>query len=222
VAVVGALALTALACSLGGDGGDGGATSGPTDTPGPRVLFRDDFSSDSSGWGTGSDDTGSLFYEAGEYVFRITQDRWFTWGNLEDETFENVRIEVDITDRSSTDEPSFGIMCNYQDTENYYYAGFASDGFYAIVRTEGNEDFFLTDPVDNQWIQSDDIATGAGSYSISLECANGQLRLTADGDTIATVQDDTFTSGQIGLFVLTFDEPTAEVYFDNLRVIEVE
>ncbi len=57
---------------------------------------------------------------------------------------------------------------------------------------------------------------------MALECANGELKLIVDGETIASVQDDTFTSGQIGLFVLTFDRSDAEVSFDNLRVLEVK
>jgi hypothetical protein len=220
LAVLATLTLSALACSLGGD--DGSSASGPTNTPGPRVLFRDDFSSSSSGWGTGVDDTGSLDYEGGEYVFKITREKWFTWGNLADETFENARIEVDVQNQSGHDEPTFGVMCNYQDDQNYYYAGFGSDGYYAIVRTQNNEDLFLTDAADNQWILSDDIATGRDTYNLAVECANGEIKLIVDGDTIASVQDDTFTKGQIGLFVLTFDRSDADVRFDNLRVVEVK
>ncbi|MBL8058132.1 MAG: hypothetical protein JNK29_15610 [Anaerolineales bacterium] len=220
LAVLAVLAVGALACSFGGDGGT--TSSGPTNTPGPKVLFKDDFSSSSSGWGTGADDTGSLDYESGQYVFKITKEKWFTWGNLADENFENARIEVEVQNKSGHDEPTFGIICGYQDEQNFYYAGFGSDGYYAIVRTQNNEDLFLTDAADNQWVQSDDISTGQEKYDLALECANGELKLVVDGKTIASVQDDTFKSGQIGLFVLTFDRSDAEVSFDNLRVVEVK
>ena len=129
---------------------------------------------------------------------------------------------MDVVNKSGSDEPTFGIMCNYQDDKNYYYAGFGSDGYYAIVRTKDNQDLFLTDAADNQWVQSDTIHKNADSYKLAVQCANGEIKLIVDGDEIASVQDDTFTSGQIGLFVLTFDKPEADVRFDNLRVVEVK
>ena len=221
-AVVAALLLGVLACSLPGSDDSGGSSGGPTATAGPKVLFKDNFSDSGSGWGTGTDDTGSLDYTNGQYVFQVTKDKWFTWGNLADETFSNARIEVEVVNKSGTDEPTFGIMCNYQDEQNYYYAGFGSDGYYAIVRTENNEDSFLTDATDNQWVQSDDIQTNADSYQLGVDCANGEIKLIVDGKTIASVQDETYTSGQIGIFVLTFDTAEADVRFDNLQVLEVK
>jgi hypothetical protein len=213
-----ALSLAALACDAPS------FNAQPTLPPG--MLYRDDFSDSSSGWATGSDSTSSLDYTDGQYVFNITKSKWYTWGNLDEEKFENARIEVEIENKSSTQEPTFGIICNYTDESNNYYAGFGSDGYYAIVRTEGGTDYFLTDPNNDpengQWLPSDDITVGATKYTLAFECANGQLKLEVDGVTIATAEDATFKSGQIGLFVLTFDEPTADVRFDDIRVLEVK
>ncbi len=208
------LLLAALACSpLAAD---------PTATPGTATLYKDDFSNSDSGWGVGTDDTGSLQYEDGQYRFSMTQSKYFTWGNLAEETFTNIRVITEVENKSNTTEPTFGVICQYQDENNFYYAGFGSDGFYAIVRSEGGEDTVLTDMSEGNWLQSDDIAVEADRYDLEVECANGEIKLVVDGKTIATVQDDTFTSGQIGLFVLTWDEPTADVRFDNLRVLEAE
>jgi hypothetical protein len=48
------------------------------------------------------------------------------------------------------------------------------------------------------------------------------VALYVDGKEIASASDSTHTRGDIGLFVLTFTSPTAEVRFDNLQVTEVK
>jgi hypothetical protein len=216
------LALAALACSVGGSDGGDGATAVPD---GPRILYRDDFSDSGSGWAVDSDDTGAVGYTSGEYFFSITKDKWFTWSNP-DESFTDIRLSVtvrDITAKTEDREPAtFGAICNYEDDQNFYYAGFGADGYYALVNVEDNEDKFLSDPESNQWLESDDITLEAESYTLELECAKGRVALYVDGKEIASASDSTHTRGDIGLFVLTFTSPTAEVRFDNLQVTEVK
>ena len=208
-----ALMLASLACqSLAPD-------TQPTLPSGD--VFVDDFSDPASGWATGSDSDGSLDYESGQYVFRVTTGQFFTWGNLARKQFDNLRLEVEVENKSATTEPTFGALCHYQDADNYYSAGFGSDGFYAIVRTEAGVDTFLTSDRP-EWVPSEDINQNASRYSLAVECANGHLMLEVDGKLIASVEDTTFTSGRVGLFVLTFDHPEAHVRFDNLRISEVK
>jgi hypothetical protein len=108
-------------------------------------------------------------------------------------------------------------MCHYQDRQNYYYAGFGRDGYYGIYKSENGDDTVLAgDDI------SPDIAPDAESYQLSLECANGQLILSVDDRPIAQAADSTFTKGQIGIFVLTFKDPSSDIRFDDLRVFEVK
>jgi hypothetical protein len=188
----------------------------------PGELYKDDFSSESSGWSHSTDDTGSLEYEEGEYVFRINESQYITWGLLDEEEFENIRVEVEVAERNqaSNDQPTFGVMCHYQDSNNYYYAGFGTDGYYAVIKYENGEDFFLSDPAENLWQPTEDISGGQEKYKLEVECANGNIKLIVDGKTISEVEDSTFSKGQIGLFVLTFDEPEAHIAFDNIRVLD--
>jgi hypothetical protein len=199
----------------------------PTATPSPPlvtdsgVLVRDDFADPASGWGTGADADGSLDYENGQYVFRVTTDNFFTWGNLARRVFENIRVEVEVENRTESAEPTFGVICHYQNEGNFYYAGFGSDGFYAIVRSQDRADTFLSSD-SGKWVQSDAITRNAESYDLAVVCADGSITLEVDGEIIASVDDEVFASGQIGLFVLTFEQPEAHVRFDHLTVTEVK
>ncbi len=202
-----ALALASLACaSL-----DSGSSDG--------TLFRDDFSSSSSGWDTGSDDTGSIQYVAGEYAIIISEADWFYWGNA-DKNFKDIRIEVTARDLGEATDPTFGIMCHYRDTDNYYYLGIGSDGYYAIVRYADGNGTVLTGDSD-EWILSEDIPLNAGTYQLAAECAHGRLALYVDSKLIAAVNDSTFTEGDIGLFAETFEQPNTEIHFDDLSVTAV-
>lgn len=210
-----ALLATSLACSVTGDSG------GPTSTPAPTVeptVYEQDFSSSDNGWGEGEDDTGSLYVTDGKYSFKIKEENWLTWGNLDVQTYSNIRIEVEVENQSPTDQPTFGIMCHYQDEGNFYYAGVGTDGYYAIIKSENGEDTFLSDPTDNQWKQTSRINVGDKKFNLVMECADGRITLTANGQRIDSVEDSTFERGQIGLFVWTFDEPEAVVHFDNVKV----
>ncbi|MBL8056509.1 MAG: hypothetical protein JNK29_07405, partial [Anaerolineales bacterium] len=97
-------------------------------------------------------------------------------------------------------------------------AGVGSDGYYAIIRTEANEDYFLTDASNQQWKTSDVVPLNAEAYRLALVCADGELTLYVDDQVVAQVQDETFASGDVGLFLLTFEKPDGEVRFDDLVV----
>lgn len=215
VAVVAALCCGALLIGLPLLGQLGG--SGGTPTPSVQALFQDDFEAPLDSWSPFDDGEVARAFEAGEYVFRSSKTNWFSW-DTSPEPLSNVRVEV--TARSTgAEDASFGLMCAYQDSDNYYYAGIDINGYYAIIRTQAGDDFFLTDASNQQWLISDAIPTDAGSYQLAFECGGGDLSLSVDGTVIASVQDDTFDAGQVGLFLSTFEQPDAEVWFDDFIAV---
>ncbi len=194
------------------------ATATPAATPTSEVsaLFEDSFGAPVGDWNTFDDGEVSRLFEDGEYVFRSSKTNWFSWDNPGLDV-ENARVQVTVRNTGDQDV-GFGLICNYQDDENFYYAGISVDGYYAIVRTEDNDDFFLTDASNQQWLTSDTFQTYADTYDVVLECGDGELRLIIDGDEIASVQDSTFTSGDIGMFLRAFEGTNNEVRFDDLVV----
>jgi hypothetical protein len=211
LAVIAALGIAALAC--------GGGTSGP------RVLFRDDFSNSNSGWGEAEDETALREYRDGEYVFEVYDTGWFIWNNPGENGLSNTHTTVTATNVGEAEDPTFGVICGYEDENAFYYMGIGPDGYYAIVRVEGEEDIFLTSD-ENLWVQSDDIEINANSYKLEAICAeDGTLTLRVNDVEIDSVQDtaDTlYTEGDIGLFALSFEQTPVEVHFDDLQVIEIE
>jgi hypothetical protein len=207
LAALAALSVAALACG-------GGST-------GPKVLFKDDFSNSNSGWGEAEDDTAKREYRNGEYVFEIYETGWFIWNNPDEKGLSNTHTTVTATNVGDAEDPTFGVICNYVDDNAFYYMGIGPDGYYAIVKVEGEDDVFLTSD-ENLWVQSDAIAVNADSYKLEALCAeDGTLTLIVNGTEIASAQDDAYKEGDIGLFALSFEQTPVEVHFDDLQVIEI-
>jgi hypothetical protein len=195
-----------LACGGGGD----------------SALFRDDFSADDSGWTSGSSDTASIEFSGGEFVFNILESNWFIWSTPGEDDITDARIEVTARNVGGAADPTFGVICNYQNDDAFYYMGIGSDQSYGIVRVEGDDDIFLSS-AENQWEFTDDIPENADSYTITGVCAeDGTLTLLVNGREVASAVDDTYTSGDVGLFALSFDQTPVEVTFDDFVVTRNE
>lgn len=196
------LTLAALACGSGNSGG----------TPEPAALYRDNFSNDGSGWCVDSDSTSALDYSGGKYVFEVNDPEWYVWCNP-DENFDDIHLEVTAENTSGTPDTVFGLMCHYQTVNSdFYYVGITTAGDYTIrLYTEGEDEILAegtTEAVDPD----------AASYRIGMDCANGEIALYVDGDQIDSVEDDRYSSGDIGLFAWTGDETPAEIRYDDLVV----
>ncbi|MBM4423842.1 MAG: hypothetical protein FJ030_10670 [Chloroflexi bacterium] len=202
-------AVAALACAVPSLPGSDGA------------LFKDDFSNSESGWGTGSDSTSAVEYVNGELAVQVFETGWIIWSTANEPTLSNVHIEVTAKNVGGGLGTPFGIICNYQDQNNFYYFAINSAGDYAIAKTvPGSEDIFLTN--DNLWDESSDIADSAASYRIGADCANGTLTLYVDGKQIASVADSTYTTGDVGVFAWTEQDDTAQANFDDFIVTAVK
>ena len=209
-------------------------TRRPTRTPAPTeeptaepttasagVVFEDDFETNDHDWATGEDETTRRDYRDGEYVLEILDGQWIIWSTPNMSDVSHINTAVTVTNLGG-DDATFGLICNYQANDAFYYLGFGEDGYYAIVRVEGDEDIFLTSD-ENLWIKSEAIAEFEETYELEADCAaDGTLRLIVDGKLIDEVQDDAYTEGRIGVFAQSFEDLPVEVTFDDMVVTGLE
>ena len=177
------------------------------------LLLQDDFANSSSGWSEQSTDTGSSGYQNGQYVIQVDQPNYDLWGNYDDEQFGDVIINVDVNVlQSANGTGGFGVMCRYVDNENYYKLEVDEDGYFIIYKYLGGENFALHDWDSLSWLE------GQSSLRLTASCIGSQLTLTVNDSVIASVTDDSFSQGHIGLAAGVFDDPGIVVGFDNLSV----
>jgi len=225
------LALAIIACSavsvpsLPGSGSGGGngngnsntnTNSGGTSSSG-ATLLSDDFSNSSSGWGTGTDTDSLVEYVNGGLKMTVFKTDYFTYSTPDDTAYQNVHIEVTVSNNSSDDLATFGIMCNQQVTKDaYYYMGISPNGEYAISKAAvAKDDVVLTN--NGKWAASDAIKKNAKSYTLGADCgSDGILTFYVDGKKIDSVSDTSYSKGRVALFAWNAKVASGtDVVFDN-------
>jgi len=201
------LALAALACAT------------PSMDSILNPMPKDDFSSDGSGWGTGTDSDKSVEYANGALEMNVYTPFYVTWSTPDIKPYENVHIEASVTNASSDPKAKVGIVCNEQgSTTAFYYVGVSADGYYAFIKSSITEkDVYLKEGT------SDVISSAsAGSMRLGLDCSGSALTLFVNGQQIDTVSDSTYTSGTIGLFAAADEQNGgASAAFDDFVVTKL-
>ncbi len=203
------LGLTSLACSI-----ESFIPADTSTTTENNVVFQDDFSDPSSGWSTLNEENKWIGYADGKFRF-LVNDAKFDYWSTPGLKFTDVRIDVDATKNAGPDDNDFGVICRYQDENNFYGMLISSDGYYGISKMkDGVHNVLGSDGME----VSDAIKTGANSNHLMAECIGSTLRLTVNGQKVFEVEDTDFQSGDVGLVAGTFDQPGVDVSFDNFIV----
>jgi hypothetical protein len=129
--------------------------------------------------------------------------------------FTDVSIDVDAGKDTGPDDNDFGVLCRYQDTENFYFLIISSDGYYGIGKVQNGEQVLLEPP---NMYHTEAIFPGNQVNHIRAECSGTRLALTVNGVFLAEATDSTFPEGDVGLIVGSFDDPGVDIWFDNFLV----
>jgi hypothetical protein len=211
--VIIALMMAVLACSI--FGGEDSSPNAPVSLP-SDILFQDDFSDPSSGWDQVNEDEGSTDYVNGEYRIYVDEANYDIWANP-GLNFTDTVIEVEANKVGGPDDNDFGVICRYQDLDNFYFFIISSDGFYGVAKVINGEQELID--MENME-ESDAINQGSASNLIRADCVGNQLTLYINGEKVADTNDSQYSSGDVGLIAGTFDTAGTDVHFDNFVVRE--
>jgi hypothetical protein len=183
-----------------------------------NVLFSDDFSNTTSGWTQVLDSTEfKTGYKDGAYQIVVNKARSNAWGNPGALAFTDVRVEVDATKGSGSDDNDFGIICRYQNPTNFYFAVVSSDGFYGIIKMNNG----IYNLIGHEELQSSDrIKLGDETNHIRFDCIGSTLTLFVNDTQIDQQVDEQYTDGNVGLIAGTYDVSGTDISFDNFYVYQ--
>lgn len=201
---ISALVLAALACGFGAE---------PETLP-AGILFQDDFSDTSSGWDRVDVDEGITDYADGVYRIFVNTDSTDVWTNP-GLNFTDTIIEVEAEKVGGPDDNDFGVICRYEDTNNFYFFILSSDGYYGVGRVLDGVQELLGE---EELMPGDAINIGNATNNIKADCVGSTLTLYANGTQLISVEDTALTSGDVGLLAGTFDTPGTDIHFDNFVV----
>ena len=185
-----------------------------TDVPG-SLLFQDDFSRTSSGWDRYSDPSYTSDYDNGTYRIAIQTGQTQAWANPGLE-LDEVRMEVDAASVDGPLDNAFGVMCRYQDPDNYYFFLISGDGYAGIGLTKDGRRVMLTG---DAMLPADPILQGYRTNHLRAVCDGFDLALYVNGVLVDEAQAAEWPSGDVGLMAATYGEPGIDIRFDNFSLV---
>ena len=187
------------------------------------VLLQDDFSVSRDGWGTLTDSDSSIEYDGDALHMLIFKENYVAWSTPNDQDYDHTHMEVTAFNNDTDPSTAFGFICAQQSKDwSFYYLALTPAGEYAIIKaTDGQDDVLLTN--NGKWGSSNLIPEKASSYRVGADCGNGKLTLYVGGKQIASVSDNTYGSGRVGLFIWSGEKvASADVTFDDFLITSLE
>jgi hypothetical protein len=190
----------------------------PPQPPEPReVLLEDNFDDPEAGSLPKASASPARYlrgYESGEYFIHKLDLAFFPIAALPG-SYADASLAVDVRLVGETEGRFVGVSCRRDGLSRYQATVDPDRGRFWLERRDGNQMTLLT-----ARSPSTAIARGNETNHLELTCAGDVISLAINGRDVASVQDDTYSSGQLWIGVATFDESpnTAEAWFDNLVV----
>ena len=183
----------------------------------PDLLYFDDFSDPDSGWDRVNETDRVTDYYHDTYRITLKKDMFDVWANPGDQTFGDVTVEVDATKNGGSDDNDFGVICRYQEIEQFYYGVITSDGYYAIIKVTSDGSTSLGR---DNYGQSDLINQGDASNHIRFDCTGDKLSLYVNGNLLDQQTDGDYASGNVGLIAGSYNDPLVDILFDDFFVLQ--
>ena len=190
------------------------------------TYLYDDFSSDALGWPVFDDGKTIIKYEDGQYSIQIRETDYTDWAYVPI-AFGPTDISFDVNGLDGPQNGTFGVLCGFQDENNYDYVEFnLGDRSYVIGQYVNGESIPLTPQnAQGQYWQE------AGALNESPSTAD-RIAITCYPDFITLYINDTWVTeasvqkpfdnlGEMALFVYAYsfaDKDGYKVFFDNVEV----
>ena len=194
-----------------------GPTTDPCDDNG--ALLRDDFSGEQScGWRQYNQGGAVVEIADGNLSISTSQTGQIWWTNA-GRDFSDVIVTVQARQTSGPNNNAYGVLCRYQDENNFYIFLISGDGYYAIGKYQTGEQQITYLTPNQEYVFSDLINQGVATNLLRVSCIGNELSLSVNGLPLVTVTDDSFAGDDVGLGVSTLEPGTAVVQFDDLLVL---
>ncbi len=181
------------------------------------LLAEDDFSVSPNGWGTMGRTGGEIGFEYEGLTITVNTPNFMFW-TVNGSKFTDARIEVDAVLLEGPSNDNFGVICRFQDNQNFYAFVISHDGYYGIFKMidgrieTGTEEAVLE--------YSEAIRKGGVVNHISATCEGDVLSLSVNDTLLTQVKDSSFKEGQTGLVASAYQDPGVKVLFDNLKIFQ--
>lgn len=180
------------------------------------VLFSNDFSNPDGGQDSQVHQGAGVTFEQGALHIGVAEPHYSYWWRS-GRQFDDAQIRVDAWREAGPEDNVMGIICRYQNENNFYAFLISSDGYGGIVKVKDGQYHLLTGET-LEYI--DAIKTGSDMNNIGADCVGRHLFMLVNDTLVAWAEDGDFSSGEVGLIAGSFDLPGIEIAFDNFVVLK--
>lgn len=192
--------------------------------PDCRVILEEEFETRATrhDWFVDAIERYTVAIRNGAYMLQINEittasGEQSLWGSLRGIEFDDATIEARIRSEyfNLAEQSRTGLWLRYQNENEFLAFMIRGDGAFRIARWEDGE---YTDLV--PWTRTDAIYTGDNIQNLlRIDSRGSQFTLFANGELLATVNDDTWDIGRVVFWGAT-DVAPARFYMDYFRACE--
>jgi hypothetical protein len=147
-----------------------------------------------------------LYLEAAPNATALTLLGW---------SYDDFTLEVEAVLLSGPDSgfDGYGLLYRAQDDAHYYAFAIGSDGYYAVLRIDGDEETALVD-----WQQFPHVRRGTQANRLRVTCEGAICRFYINDEYATIVEDITWLGGDVGLWARSFDGGAVTVQVGSARI----
>lgn len=189
----------------------------PASADAANTLFLDDFSNSASGWTRLNDASGTIGYSNNSYNILVNKPGSLLLATPGKSFQEDVSIEVDARKTAGSNDNYFGVLCHYQNPQNYYLFMITSDGYSGIAMRKNGVDTLISPGL--KFLKMEGIKKSGSTNHIRADCVGETLTLYANGKQVSLAYNKSLTGGDTGLAVRSGAVlGGVKIRFDNFKV----
>jgi len=163
----------------------------------PRISIIDNFEEITGDWTETQQSNFNLTQGDSRFTIEIFKENFTAWSLYDNLVFEDATILTSAM-RASEGEGAYGIVFRYQDVNNFYYFRLDYDGNFEIGKRVEGEFIPVSGPTRSEKILQ------YGEYNnLGLIVAGEIFHAYINSEEVATVIDNTFDKGQLGMMAST-------------------
>ena len=190
----------------------------PEQRPGiGNLLISDDFSLESR-WQTSRTESGSMAFGKNVLTLAVAAPKRGLQSFYSQTIPGNSYVEMQASPSLCRNRDTYGLLLRAQSDNSYYRYVVACTGEIRLERYRKGEMAVL-----QNWTASGQVPPGAPiSIRLGVWMKDDQLRFFINDMYQFSIVDPVFTSGQLGVFARTADQPPLTVSFSDLQVYALE
>lgn len=177
-----------------------------------EIFYSDDFDTpDDGNWTTFNESAVISEWRNGRFAFDFNESMMTATSPTNDVYLSDVVVQMEVYRMGDVLENDMGLVCRYQDTDNYYGLSFGNDNYVTIYKNVAGNWTSLS----NEFVDTD---LSGEFHKVMISCIGAELTLFIDEQLMASATDGDLLTGDVGLISGTYDSVPVVLEFDNFIV----